>query len=482
MPSAPSLPHRWSTNDIATLVSVSADGLEAKLGIPPPNSKNELEPAAIRTTDPIPPQCGVFYFEITVVAKPPDGCVSLGLSGSKTPLSRLAGCDTDSWGYHGDDGHIYVCQGSGKAYGPSFQTGDTIGLCVNTQSRSAFYTKNGLAFSTAFKDLKDKLYPTVGLKPGEHIAANFGFGKPFLYDINAYVQNCKTILYKQMASLERSFKPPSSGITPEVFSNAMVESLVYSYLVHEGYGDSAHEFAKELKVIGAHTEEETDNAHNHHRQKIRAAVLSGNIDRAISLTNLFYPNLLTQNPNVKLQLELRRFIEIIRFLALRGSDTSSADANSAAANGGSSGINGNGKDVEEDLFKTLSAMGNDEILLHAIEYGREIEAEFGQDSQARSHLEQTFAIMTYQDPLNSVLAPMLDPAGRAEVAEELNSSIMMSLGKSKVSPLKTVVQIAKLASLLLASAGPSGFLANIDSDVFAPICSEQYEEEDREEH
>jgi hypothetical protein len=59
------------------------------------------------------------------------------------PLSRLPGWEPDSWAYHGDDGHSFCCQSSGKSYGPRFTAGDIIGCGVNFRTGSAFFTKNG---------------------------------------------------------------------------------------------------------------------------------------------------------------------------------------------------------------------------------------------------------------------------------------------------------------------------------------------------
>lgn len=39
-----------------------------------------------------------------------------------------------------------------------------------------------------FKDVKGKLYPTIGLKkPGDHVIVNFG-QTPFLFDIDGYMK------------------------------------------------------------------------------------------------------------------------------------------------------------------------------------------------------------------------------------------------------------------------------------------------------
>jgi hypothetical protein len=69
--------------------------------------------------------------------------IGIGFSGKSVPLSRLPGWEPDSWAYHGDDGHSFCCQSSGKHYGPPFTAGDIIGCGVNFRTGSAFFTKNG---------------------------------------------------------------------------------------------------------------------------------------------------------------------------------------------------------------------------------------------------------------------------------------------------------------------------------------------------
>ena len=64
--------------------------------------------------------------------------------------------------------------------------GDVIGCGVNFTNMSAFFTKNGVALGTAFRDLKGTLYAAVGLRtPGEVVEANFGASK-FKFDIDHY--------------------------------------------------------------------------------------------------------------------------------------------------------------------------------------------------------------------------------------------------------------------------------------------------------
>ncbi|CAI2183833.1 18061_t:CDS:2, partial [Funneliformis geosporum] len=58
-------------------------------------------------------------------------------------------------------------------------TGDTIGCCcLNIRKNTVFYTRNGVNIGITFQDLKNALYPCVGiLSPGGTIGANFGYKK-----------------------------------------------------------------------------------------------------------------------------------------------------------------------------------------------------------------------------------------------------------------------------------------------------------------
>jgi hypothetical protein len=125
-----------------------------------------------------------------------DRFIGLGFCRANVSLNRLPGWEPESWGYHGDDGHSFCCQGTGKTYGPTFTTGDIVGCCINFRKGIAFYTKNGVELDTAFRDLafqtpgktgKGDFYPSVGLRtPGEHVRVNFG-QKPFVFDIEGYI-------------------------------------------------------------------------------------------------------------------------------------------------------------------------------------------------------------------------------------------------------------------------------------------------------
>lgn len=167
--------------------------------------KTENEAAGVVRADKhMPPQCGLFYYEITVVSKGKDGYdkhpalrrmltfssqVGIGFCSPKSKLNLVPGWGEDSWAYHGDDGETY-CSGRKDKYGPTFSSGDIIGCGVNFRDKTAFFTKNGRDLGVAFRsiDTSKKLYPVVGArKQGEHLRVNFG-QEAFVFDIDNYME------------------------------------------------------------------------------------------------------------------------------------------------------------------------------------------------------------------------------------------------------------------------------------------------------
>lgn len=69
--------------------------------------------------------------------------VVIGFSSKTVSLSRAPGWEPESWGYHGDDGHVFAAQSVGKVYGPKYGPGDTVGCLVNFRTGTVNFTKNG---------------------------------------------------------------------------------------------------------------------------------------------------------------------------------------------------------------------------------------------------------------------------------------------------------------------------------------------------
>lgn len=69
--------------------------------------------------------------------------IGIGLADDKFPSESVPGCEVNSYGYHGDDGEKYTGNLEGIPYGPSFVTGDTVGIGLSNHG-DIYFTKNGL--------------------------------------------------------------------------------------------------------------------------------------------------------------------------------------------------------------------------------------------------------------------------------------------------------------------------------------------------
>ncbi|KAK4444834.1 hypothetical protein QBC34DRAFT_474055 [Podospora aff. communis PSN243] len=432
------LPSRWSKDDKDPNLDVLGDGYEVKhIG----RSSNDHEACAIRADHYMPSLCGVYYFEVLIMnRKREDTTIGVGFSSGTVSLQRAPGWEPDSWGYHGDDGHCYAAQNVGRPYGPKFGPGDTIGCLVNFRLGHALFTKNGddlgIAFrDVTFKDVKGKLYPTVGLKkPGDHVLVNFG-QQPFLFDIDGYMKRQRKMVSEEIRNAD------TSKLAPPLNETELIQRLVLQFLQHDGYVETARAFAKEIhaekqalnldpnkEIEGINIKDDED-ANN--RQRIRRAILNGDIDRALKYTKTYYPKVLSDNEQVYFRLRCRKFIEMIRKeaelnLLIENKSTARArqgedDEEMAEADAQSSW-----EDQMETEDETNSAALK-KLSHEALQYGMELRAEFSSDQrrEVSKHLEEIFALIAYPNPLKvKEVAHLLDGTGRVAVAEELNSAIL----------------------------------------------------------
>ena len=118
-------------------------------------------------------------------------CVAIGLATkSFMKNKRLPGWDSESYGYHGDDGAIFHGQGRQLSeFGPRYGCNDVIGCGLNHRDASIFFTLNGKMLGTAFTGVStDKeLYPTVGIDSNCSVHFNFGM-KPFQFSLVEYLE------------------------------------------------------------------------------------------------------------------------------------------------------------------------------------------------------------------------------------------------------------------------------------------------------
>lgn len=311
---------------------------------------------------------------------------------------------------------------------------------------------------TAFTGLKTaELYPSIGIKKSdEHIRANFGRNR-FAFDIDGMMAEERRHVRNQLNQADvTSLHPPDD-------ENALIQKLVGQYLAHEGYVETSKAFAADVRdratsLATSSTEPPSlggeDDLHTMNRQKIRRAILDGDIDKALKYTHTFYPVVLQdkRNEDIYFQLRCRKFVEMMRrYSELQVAGTAE------------SGSNGHGHDdtfdnqmelddqlnresikhnvqqtqLEEDVDMETSTsslpksglMKSNDYLTAALQYGQELQAEFGGDDRpaVKEKLREVFAIMAYVDPRESIVGGLLDKRGRVGIAEGVNGAILGKL-------------------------------------------------------
>ncbi|KAJ5128384.1 SPla/RYanodine receptor SPRY [Penicillium atrosanguineum] len=492
------LPSQWSSSDKYAGLELSNDALDVRYT--GPVHKHDHEAAALRADNPMPPQCGIYYFEIKIESKPKEGMIGIGFSSTKASVERLPGWEQESWAYHGDDGKSFFgeSQGQGRSYGPTFGVGDTVGCGVNFSTGSAFFTKNGVFLGTdpinretrnsegelttkgnAFHDLRNvKLYPSVGMKkqPPVHLKANFG-QEPFVFDIDGMVR-------QERASIQAEINNTSTdNLQPPLDESTLLQELVAQFLAHDGYVETARAFAEEVATETAALQngqqeplkkyevEEDREAIN--RNKIRAAILDGDIDKALKHTKAYYANVLEDYPQIHFKLRCRKFLEVMRrYNELSAPEPTKRPSSSIPdehavfdqemeLDGGTWGADG--MDTEE--LETTAQFN--ELLTEAVQYGQQLRMDYPSDENGgdKKMLDDIFSLVAYSDPKRSVHGHYLDPAGRVAVAEELNSAILVSLGKSSSAALERLYQQTEVLVNEISEEGGAGAFINVRNDV-----------------
>ncbi|TKA70907.1 hypothetical protein B0A55_07483 [Friedmanniomyces simplex] len=522
------LPTRWSEEDKMSGLEIQSEGTEVRFG---GTTKTPDEAASIRADHAMPKECGIYYFEVTILSRGKDGLVGIGFSTRKAALNRLPGWEAESWAYHGDDGFFFACSASGKAYGPRFSSNDVIGCGVNFRTNEAFFTRNGVYLGVAFNGIKSEkhqYYPSVGMKkPGEHLRINLG-RTPFVFDIDHMMEQ------ERQAIMAKIDKADVSALHPPDTEGTLIHKLIGQYLAHEGYVDTAKAFAKDV-----HEQQQSlfrdpqpftppdseDDIHAINRQKIRRSILDGDIDRALKYTSSYYPHVLEEerNRDIYFRLKCRKFIEMMRrYTELVTATSSPATVTKSIDSLGSNGHANTGTrtaededeedDQEEDdgeegqdtqmeldnqlhretsrpprddiptddidmdasqeeLPPKASFMKKDDLLTSALHYGQELQVEFGGDprQQVKKELRDLFAIIAYPNPAESPIGALLDQRGRGRIAEEVNGAILVSLGKPSSAALERLcAQTEAMLDEVAAKGGGAAALVSVRDDFLRP--------------
>jgi hypothetical protein len=319
-------------------------------------------------------------------------------------------------------------------------------------------------------------------KPGEHLRVNFGRHK-FVFDIDKMMEAERLLVKRDLV------KADLSSLHPPDDEKALIHNLIGQYLAHEGYVETAKAFSRDVHEQQQSLSSEPqpfippdsdDDIHASNRQKIRRAILDGEIDLALKYMSAFYPHVLEEdrNKDIDFRLKCRKFIEMMRkCYELSAATTSPTTVTKSVA---SLDSNGHISDAEEDTEPTDTQMelddqlhreaskglelpANDDVDMDASQelspkasymkhqdlldqvymYGAELRSAYIGDSrpQIQKQLVEVFALMAYQNPADSVVGPLLNPKGREDIAEEVNGAI---LGQFAISNLALLRLLAPL--------------------------------------
>ncbi|KAG9248564.1 hypothetical protein BJ878DRAFT_487382 [Calycina marina] len=481
------LPSKWNVMDKDAGLEVLSEGLEVKFSGSKWTLERDHEASSIRSDHPMPSQCGIYYFEVTVMSRRrEDSSIGIGFSAKHVDLTRLPGWEPESWAYHGDDGNTFCCQSTGKIYNEPFTAPDVIGCGVNFRTGSAFFTRNGVQLGIAFREIRGKLYPSIGMKKsGEHIRVNFG-QSPFTFDIDSVMEAEKNIIWQQIEATS------TAKLAPPLSETELIQSLVLQFLSRDGYVESARALAEELQaekraltldgitaVDGVNVREDEDSVH---RQLIRTFILNGEIEKAHQHTDKVYPHVLKSNEGVYFRLRCMRFIEMIR----QGAEMAQVPSPAKAARKSNGYYHSDfdddviNHDMELDDQPSLDKMDikmepdepsvitYNQLLIETLKYGKEIQHEFREDPrrEVQKTLAEAFSLMAYADPLGAKkVSHLLDPSGRVSLAEEVNCAILLSLGKSSTAALEQLYQQTTVLLEDLRADGGAGSFVNIDDYV-----------------
>jgi hypothetical protein len=208
--------------------------------------------------------------------------------------------------------------------------------------------------------------------------------------------------------------------------------------------------------------------------EIRSAILTGDIDTGLRLTQDNYSSVFRNNDLIYFRLRCRKFIEMLR-LSTTANPTPAADESERRRGkkmsrtrgsfdgvfghqmelddhmGGTGVINGSVRptsgdwdgamDTSEDPTlngntQTPGGPANGETTtttaagvisdMDLFAYGTVLRTEFSHDSrrEVKRELEDTLALMVYPNPRESALADLLEESNRSRLAEDLNSAIL----------------------------------------------------------
>ncbi|WCJ44245.1 SPla/RYanodine receptor (SPRY) domain-containing protein [Euphorbia peplus] len=328
---------------------------------------------AVQANKPAPVKRLVYYFEIYVKNAGEKGQIAIGFTSDTFKMRRQPGWESNSCGYHGDDGYLYRGLGKGEPFGPPFTSKDTVGAGINYASQEFFFTKNGAVVGAVYKDIKGPLFPTVAVHSrNEEVEVNFG-QKQFAFDLREYETQQRA---KQQITIEKISLPQNVS-----------HGLVRSYLLHYGYEETLNAFdlASKSTVPPVHIAQENGFSDQdityalNERRTLRQLIRSGDIDAAIVKLRDWYPQIVQDERSATcFLLHCQKFIELVRVGALE----------------------------------------------EAVKYGRIELAKFFELPGFADLVEDCVALLAYEKPEESSVGYLLEDSQREIVADTVNAMVL----------------------------------------------------------
>lgn len=186
--------------------------------------------------------------------------------------------------------------------------------------------------------------------------------------------------------------------------------------------------------------------------------------------------MLDENPHIVFRLKLQKYFELIR---------KTIDLQNPEPAKSSTATNGHGNHAESDVFESTmeldeandgeewdkmeteeatSSLRYHEMIQEAMNYGQMLTREYRDDSAKKKFLDEAFSLLAYDDAKSSIHGHLLESSGRVPVAEELNSAILVSLGKSSSAALERLYQQVEALVNEVGEDGGPGTLINVAND------------------
>ncbi|GAX74886.1 hypothetical protein CEUSTIGMA_g2332.t1 [Chlamydomonas eustigma] len=438
-----SVPSAWDTyastsRNQTALGYLKVEGLRVKYVGP---GEDDRQAATVIANHPVPMDCPLFYFEITVISRGREGFIGIGFQTEEVNLGRLPGWESHSYGYHGDDGHCFSGNGRGQPYGPKYTTGDVIGCLLNKTNQTISYYKNGTSLGVAFRGIfEERLYPCVGMRTaGEEVMANFG-AQPFMADFQNVLDGYKA---QVLLGISGTSLPLISSVgTP------LLPQLLHDHLLHHRCPQTAAIIARDLLISSQETDEPSQSNSPKvptssqpsaslsvsqdisTRQLIFDLVTAGHIQEAVTeLTSMYSRGPLDSNPSLDFRLKVAQFCELLR----NGGAAVSSSAVAAVSPGSASSTEATGAGVPAGTDAALA-------------FGRTVLAPHRPKGPAEEELlSDALSLLAYEDPETSPCGHLMGQATRDTLAEALNSAILKYRGLPAVSPLERIYQQAVVA-------------------------------------